>query len=245
MKSLACLFIAAALLYAADPWTKDPQKWTTDDAQRILNASPWAQQARATFAAADDNEPPPPGPLPGAAQAGMAGQRGATDGNWDGGVGRRSMGVIPTLQVLVRWDTALPIREATMRIGDVRPVDNDVVAKNYVVTLFGLVPAKRYRDAGKLDTSSSSDDTVDARDPEDLLEGLMATSRLVRHGHPQLAPDNVKLDGATGILHIFFPRTDPIRPAEKDVLFHTRFGSVTVEKEFHLREMTYQGRLEL
>lgn len=250
MRLTAVLFLPTAVLlcgspFDKDPWTKVPEKWSVADAQRILNVSPWAQVANATFADGDDREPPPPGPTPGAAEAGMAGPRGATDGHWDGGIGKHPTGAMPTLPVLIRWDSALPVRQATLRVGDFKPVDNALAAKDYVITMVGLVPAKRYHDAGKLESASNSDDTVDAHDPEEMLEGLMSASRLVRHGHPQLAPENVKIDGATGTLHILFPRTDPILPREKDVLFHTRFGSVTIEKVFHLHEMAYDGRLEL
>lgn len=250
MKHSAVLFVIAAVLalgspFDKDPWEKNPDNWSVADAQKVLNVSPWAQVTTATFEASKDDEPPPPPALPGADAAGMPGRQGATDGRWDGGTGRLPGGSTPTLPVLIRWDSALPVRQATLRVGDVRPVDNDEAAKDYVITLIGLVPAKRYHDAGKLNTSSNSADTVDARDPEEMLEGLMATSRLFRHGRPPLAPENVKIDGATGSLHIFFPRADPILPKEKEVLFQTRFGSVTVRKLFHLRDLAYDGRLEL
>jgi hypothetical protein len=107
------------------------------------------------------------------------------------------------------------------------------------------VPAKRYRDTGKLESKSASDESSDVRDPEELLEGLMSASRILRRGHPALAPDNVKLDGATGVLHLFFPRTTPIIDQEREVVFRTRFGALTIEKTFRLREMLYDGRLEL
>ncbi len=245
------VLLAATLILASEPWSKNPQSWTADDARRILTSSPWAQTAKASFPE-DDAREAPPGPLPGAAQAGMAGSRGTTDGSWDGGVGRMPRGRVPTLPVLIRWESALPVREAAQMANassasslGATAVTEEQAAKDYVLALAGLVPAKRYRDAGQLSRTSRSDDTVDARDPEELLEGLMSTSRLLRRGRAALAPDNVKLDGASGSVYIFFPRTDPIVAGEKEVIFRTRFGSLTVEKLFRLREMTYKGHLAL
>jgi hypothetical protein len=251
MKLLFFTIVAAGVLLASEPWSKNPQKWTADDARRILTASPWAQQTNAAFGN-DDREPPPPGPLPGAAEAGMAGSRGATDGHWDGGVGKAPRGGVPSLPVLIRWDSALPVRQASAQLitasGGPMPeatsVTPEQAAKDYIVTLIGLVPAKRYRDQGQLNGNSNSDDTVDARDPEELLEGLMAASRLLQRGRPNLAPENVRLDAATGIVHIFFPRANPIT-ADKEIAFTTRFGSLTVQRVFRLRDMIYNGRLEL
>lgn len=161
-------------------------------------------------------------------------------------------GGMPSLPVLIRWDSALPIREAAAdvaRSGDSSPdasaATAEQAAKDYVITIIGLVPGKRYRDQGQLSGVSRSDDAVDARDPEELLEGLMANTRLLRRGRPTLSPENVKLDGETGIVHVYFPRTDPILPGEKEVVFTTRFGSLTVQKIFRPINMIVRGRLEL
>jgi len=243
--AVAGVALLAGLLFASEPWTKDPQKWTAADAQRILNSSPWAQSTNATFANEQDNEPPPPGPLPGAAQAGMAGPRGAADGHWDGGVGRVPPGRVPSLPLLIRWDSALPIREAAGRVSGGIAVSADDAAKDYVISIAGLVAAKRYRDAGQLSGKSRSDDGVDARDPEELLEGLMANTRLVRRGRQALSPENVKLDSETGVVHVYFPRADRIFAGEKEVVLTTRFGSLTVRKIFRPVDMIYRGRLEL
>lgn len=240
---LAVLF--AGFVLASQPWNRNPDTWTKKDAERILNASPWAQATQASFADDDMREPPPPGPLPGAEQAGMAGPRGASDGRWDGGIGRMPRGSLPSLPVLIRWDSALPVREAALRLQETNFATTEQAAKDYIITVVGLVPAKRYRDAGQLNGTSASDSSVDERDPEELLEGFMSTSRLIRAGRPALAPENVKLDGSTGVVRIFFLKADPIDVREKEVVFRTRFGSLTVQKVFRPAEMTYRGRLEL
>ncbi len=192
------------------------------------------------------------GPLPGAAQAGMAGPHGVSDGVWDGGVGKVPGGGVPALSVTIRWDSALPVREAARRLpagaGAEYPSYTPAQAgKDYIVTVLGLVPARGYRSAGQLPTQSRSDDdsTVDAHDPEQMLEGLMAQSKLMRRGRKSIAPEDVKLDASTGALHFFFPRSTAIELNDREVMFATLFGSMTIQKQFRLKDMIYRGKLEL
>ena len=109
----------------------------------------------------------------------MAGQTNpvAPPGRWDGGTGRNSMGSLPSLPVTVRWDSALPVREALRRVsGSETP---GASSGDYVITLTGLIPAGRYHSAGRADTSSNSDGVSDKRNPEELLEAFMSSSRLL------------------------------------------------------------------
>lgn len=157
-------------------------------------------------------------------------------------------GGAPSLQVMVRWDSALPVRQALLRSqsGDVSPVSAD---KDYIITILGLVPAGTYRTGARLESQSTSDtlDSTgrDAHDPEEMLEGLMSASTLRARGLPVIAPEDVKLDPVTGAIHLFFPRSASIRPSNKEVTFATRFGSMRIEKTFRLKDMVYQGKLEL
>jgi hypothetical protein len=245
------LILPAIALFAAQPWSKDPNQWTLQDAHHILADSPWAQAANASFAVVEADEPLPPGPLPGAAQAGMNGSRGASDGNWDGGVGRLPSTGLPSIRVIIRWDSALPVRQALLRLQSAgeagSPANTDEGAKYYIITIIGLVPSGQYKSAGQLETRSSSADTGNSgpQDPEQMLEGLMAQSRLMPRDRKPLRPEDVKLDAGTGTLHLFFPRSEVIELRNKEVVFATRFGSMTLQKQFHLKDMTYKGKLEL
>ncbi len=250
----ALLAISAAALLAAQPWNKDPSKWTVEDARHILLDSPWAQEANATFGPELRPEDIPAPPLPGAAEAGIAGTKPNSGANWDGGPGRDTSGRTPTLEVTVRWDSALPVREAILKLPASDRVEGDVytpaqIANDYILRVAGLVPAGRYASAGKLQTQSSSDDENVSRgkmqDPEPLLEGVMGTSRLIPRDGAPIRPDDVKLDAATGTLHVFFPRSTAIRAGGKDVTFLVQFGSMHVTRKFRLRDMMYDGRLEL
>ena len=228
---IRALFVALACvltLLAGQAWTKkNPQQWSSDDINRLLNDSPWAQQANAEFSKDLQDDATAPVPVPTPAQAGMPGPNGVSDGRWDGGVGRNKRGALPTLPVLVRWDSALPVRLALAHEDQATPSQP---ANQYIITVLGLVPARPKTGAGL---------------SEDTVQGLTRTSALLPHGHAAIQPDKVKLDAATGALHFFFAKHEPITLNEKEVTFITRFGSLTVQKRFRLKDMTYGGKLEL
>lgn len=218
-------------LLAGQAWTKKkPQQWSADDINRLLNDSPWAQQANAEFSKDLQDDAAVPVPVPTPAQAGMPGPNGVSDGRWDGGVGRNNRGGLPTLPVLVRWDSALPVRLALAREDHATAFAPVQGSQNYIITVLGFVPARRQTGAGL---------------SQETIQGLIRTSALLPRGRTAIHPDKVKLDAATGALHFFFPKSEPITLNEKEVTFVTRFGSLTVQKRFRLKDMTYGGKLEL
>jgi hypothetical protein len=70
----------------------------------------------------------------------------------------------------------------------------------------------------------------------------MSSSRLLPRGETAIAPSNVRLDSASGALHIFFPRIRPIEAKAKEVVFVTRFGGFKVRAKFRVKDMRYQGK---
>jgi hypothetical protein len=212
---------------AGPPWkgkNPDSSKWTPAEVELVLSNSPWSQTANAVFPESSDDEPVSVYALPGAQQAGMPGAaapKGATDGRWDGGIGKNTgRGQLPTLPVLVRWESAAPVREALLLTHQSTP---DEIARDYIITVLGLVSA------GK----------------DQPLEGLMSHSVLKIPGKAPVAAEDAKVDSKTGTVRLYFPRSTAITLADKDVVFATRFGSLAVVKKFHLAEMMYHGRLEL
>ncbi|MGA8030236.1 MAG: hypothetical protein WB992_24095 [Bryobacteraceae bacterium] len=246
--------MVASVLSAAESWAnKDPARWTPKDIERLLANSPWAQRADAFFSTpgSDDENARAAASIPGPAPAGMAGRNGVTDGKWDGGVGRNVRTGAPSLPIMIRWDSALPVREALLRSQPDRPpVALAASDKDYIITVMGLAPGGKYRQSGHLQTNSQSDQAGDSQaresqDPEEMLEGLMKASILAPNGKPPILPEDVKLDPETGTLHLFFPRTASIDLSDKEVTFATRFGSIRITKTFRLKDMTYKGKLEL
>jgi hypothetical protein len=242
---LICALLALPLLAwaASQPWKGTaPQNWTARDIEQLLNDSPWSQSVGAIFALAGDDAPPPPElEIP---QAGMPSpHNGSTDGHWDGGVSRVNRNGPPTLNVTVRWDSALPVRQALERQRVVLAYTPAQLRSSYIITVVGLVPAGRYRQP-ELNTRSG-DGAVDSRNPEEMLEGVMRYSRLYPRGKQAILPEDAKLDNESGALHIFFKRTEALSLEAKEVTFETRFGSLSVLKRFRLKDMLYQGQLEL
>ena len=227
---------------ASQPWKQDASHWSAQDVNRILNDSPWSQAVPATFALADEG-PPPPVPIDSIPQGGMPNPHtAATDGRWDGGVGRVKHGEPPILNVTVRWDSSLPIREALAKEHSASGFPAQQIETHYIVTLIGLVPGGRY-DNPQLTTRSG--DEPDVRNPEQMLENMMRYSRLYVPGRVALMPDDAKLDTSTGTLHLFFKRSEAITAKEKELFLETRFGSLSIAKRFRIKDMLYQGKLEL
>jgi hypothetical protein len=246
MKKICALFLAAACLFAAGrPWDKEPAAWSDADVAHLLNDSPWAVSTEAILAdPANQAEPTavalPPSNLPNRSPSSPGpGLR------WDGGVGRNRRGHLPTIPVLVRWDSAAVVARALEREHASSASSTSTAAGPYCITIMGLIPAGRYHKTVQPSIRSTSDGARDARNPEELLEALMSSSRLQPHGSPEIHPENVTLDAPTGVVHIFFPRAKPIELRNKEVLFRTQFGTLTLETKFRLAAMKVNGKLEL
>lgn len=255
------LLVPAAM--CSDPWEhKTPDQWTAQDVQQVLTDSPWVRQTSVRF----PEQPVVHDESPGSAQAdpmsaGVGGRGGMQlpgnqIGRWDGGVGRDTSGT-PTLPVAVRWDSALPVREALVRS---KQSDEALArsATDYIITVIGLWPAQRQSQP----TEEAEDNSLGGAPPEvraarpvtpptpvklgQMRSGLMASTRLLVKGRNRpIVPDDVKLDEKTGAIHFFFPRTDPITLDDKDVTLSSQFGSMRLVEKFRLKDMTDKGKLEL
>lgn len=244
MRVLILLAASVAILNASNPWSKDSSQWSSDDVERVLANSPWGRVAGATFdTPADDEEQGHE--LPPGNQAGDS--RGATDGKWDGGVSKNSSGTIPTLPVTVRWDSALPMIKAWQRAGGNQTGDpglsEEDLKKFYVITVIGLVPSMNLKHPAH--PANGSPDISTPVDPEQRLAGIKTQSHLFFPNRPSVRPDEVKLDPNTGALRFYFPRSSSIQMNDKEVLFSTRYGRLTVRQRFRLKDMLYKGVLEL
>jgi hypothetical protein len=225
--------------------------------QHILTDSPWATQGSANFPQILEHDESPGSAQADPTAAGVGSRAGmplpgGQVGRWDGGVGR-DPGGLPTLPVLVRWDSALPVREALVRSGQA----NESLARtdrDYIVTIIGLWPGEKPK------PSEPADDAVWSADPSDvptehekpapqglghMREALMGSAKLVPKGRKPVAPEDVTLDAKTGAIHLFFPRTDPITLNDREVVVSVQFGSMHVVEKFRLKEMKEKGKLEL
>lgn len=258
VSAAAILLLSGQIAMCAEPWShKKPEQWTASDVQRILADSPWAKQASAKFpeTIVHDESAGSAQADPNAAGVGSrAGMPlpGGQLGRWDGGVGR-DRGGLPTLPVTVRWDSALPVREALVRSGG---ADETLArsATDYIVTILGLWPGETPQR-----TEAAADNSLGAVPPEartvqeqpaprrlgHMREELMSSTKLFPKGQAAIVPEDVKLDAKTGAIHFFFPRSNPITLSDKEVSVATQFGSMHVIEKFRLKDMTVKGKLEL
>jgi hypothetical protein len=207
---------AAAGLAAADFWASKPYtEWSEKEVEQMLGDSPWARKISVVV------------PIPPRASADGAGGRGGRGG--DDGLGRGFPVPAPQLKLVLTWRSALPIRQALTRQSN--GAGNATLGlplleeqQYYIVTLAGL-PAVYARA-----TASAGPSTF-------LRRGRKPPIALAQGGMQQTGP--------TLTLVFAFPRTDPIALDDKDVEFVTALGSIEIKKKFSLKDLVYNGELEL
>src|ERR1700675_3957031 len=108
------------MLWAADFWEKPFMDWSDKEVRRVLINSPWARQTNTVTTNARPSVPPADSPASGFPAGDGSLIRGPTFGR-DGGTGAGPATTLPDtpveqgLPVLIRWQTALPMRQAQMR----------------------------------------------------------------------------------------------------------------------------------
>jgi hypothetical protein len=234
------LISMVSVALAVSPWQKEePSQWTSEDVYQILNNSPWSKAVQVNIAAR--------GPGYGNGRnGGTWGSGGQMPGGGlgGGGMGRgRGTGGYPPgeqpTSVTVQWESALPVRlaESKMSGGAVDPVAMKPL-NEYVIAVIGL-PKSGFgsRDA----TSSSADDSDDAS-----LADHLKVITVLSVGHEQLNPTKVELNqGRDGRTVFHFEKSEPITLHDKDAEFRIRADRMEIRKKFALKDMEYQGKLEL
>jgi len=170
---------------------------------------------------------------------GMGGSRGGMDGGEAGpmGSGGTGGGGIRAVTMLVRWTSSLPVKQAMIRLrlpgeGDASQAEAMLAREeqSYVLT-----PAQA--PGGNA-----------AGDPVRLREMFLRTASLNRKGKESIKPSDVEAvrqEGGGFIVALIFPKTDPITLEDKDVEFAMRLGQMQIKRKFSLKEMVYEGKLQL
>jgi hypothetical protein len=226
MKKLAALMIIFAVcLWAADFWqTKPFTEWSDKDATKMTSNSPWAKEFSVE--------------MPGGAAGGGGGGGGKGKGGRDGGQtgAEEAGGGMPSVTLIVRWVSALPVKQALVRMnfkGDAANSDQvkkslDMVEPDYVVVVSGLNRAM---------VRGSTDE---------LKQTMMAATELVIKGKEPIKPTDFKIIGQGRVDAVFeFPKTNPITEDDKEVEFQSKVGTITIRQRFRLKDMMFNGKLEL
>jgi len=225
---------SVALLLAADTsWQSKPiPDWTAEDARQILNDSPWARIVTAGLARRENEDERRDG-----------GNMGQPKGVGYDGVGEKQVRPkldAPTvfkkaytapapesIQLLVRWETALPIRLAELRAGEIDPPTLE--GDGYKVAVYG-VPGGYFKG-----------------DPKKLGDPLKSAATLKREGKPDVKPLRVEVFQRQNSMVIvyLFPLSAEIGKKDASVEFDAQIGRVVIRQLFNVAEMRFQGTLEM
>ena len=233
-----CLFVAAAYLIAADPvWKSKPtSQWTVEDAQQVLSKSPWAKEIRAVITRRLTEE-----------QLREAGQMGQPRGVGNEGVdpkgsgpkvspniftgpggGDRSPRSLPqSIELQLRWESALPVRRAELKLREIEPPT--LQGDGYSIAVYG-VPGGGFKGT-----------------PEQLGQPLKNLAALKREGKKDVRPVSVEVfQRKSGAVVVYlFPLSGEIRKADRRIQFEAQIGRIVFTQEFDLSEMEFLGKLEL
>ena len=255
--------LCAVALLASDFWkTKDYTQWSTEEVTKVLTDSPWAKEINVSSGQQGQQRrsggrrggmgggggggyPGGGGGYPG----GGGGYPGGGGGYPGGGGGGQGGGGIHE-QVVLRWDSALPIQHALLRQGH-HPASSDDASKDaskdapvdinqkyYVVSILGLSMPSRKDDSDSGDT--------DRRSADDLRSRFLDAATLIPKSKIAIQAEDVQFEGRNGsiAMRFLFPRTFPITD-EKEIVFQFQSQGVKFDHKFKLTDMQYQGKLAI
>jgi hypothetical protein len=202
---------------ASEFWNdKKPEDWTEQEVQEMLTKSPWAKEGAVSVF--------------GGGGGSLLNRNGAMNrsGNMSSSSGRQrstqtQSGDAPDLRykAIVRWQSALPIREA------LKTKSTEGLADFYIIAVVGDL--------------AMADPDADEAQRESRLDMMKQSTKLERHGGA-IPLANIETVKKLGTL-FYFSRAEPIKDGQ--VTFDTKLGPVEVKCKFTVKEMMYHGKLEL
>jgi len=228
---------ALTLAAAGAAWrAKEPAQWTEEDAHQVLAASPWAKQITATITRRLTED-----------QLRMAGQMGQPVGIGNEGVDPEGSGpkLSPNiftgpggedrsprsrpqpLRLEIRWETALPVQIAEMKLHENPPPTLE--GDGYRIAVYG-VPGKGFKG-----------------DPKELGEPLKNSAALKRAGQKDVRPVRAEVFQRERDLVVvyLFPLSAEITAKDRRIQIEARIGRIVFVQNFELSEMGFMGKLEL
>ena len=250
MKRILSLVVVGALsggtLWAADPWKSDKKytEWSEKEVRKVLQKSPWAKTFM-FFPPPGSGIPTEPGgldPVGGTVAAAPEAETRAPVGGYSGGRSRPG-GRRRPLQLLVRWHTALPVRQALAR----RQMQAEEITPEQAEQLFQHAPSEYVVMVGGLPMAAMGSPTEEKIKAGTYLktgDKQRIMVKELRRSRGQ-APDASMSEAHAPDLFFIFPRATPIELRHKSVEFVTKLGKVKIKKKFKLKDMLFGGKLEL
>lgn len=174
----------------------------------------------------------------GAGGASTGGGEASGSGGGFGGGGFEGMGGGggAAIELVVRWQTALPVRQALLKIKYGKEVATSDEAKkflaaedpNYVIFVEGL-PPQMMKMGAKLQEALKQATVLKRKDKEPIQAAAVQIGQTQR--------GNVAV--------IMFPRAANIVPDDKEVEFYTKLGNSELKTKFRLKDMMFGEKLAL
>lgn len=145
-----------------------------------------------------------------------------------GGGGEMGGGAPQGPKVTVRWESALPLREAGLKL-ESKPLAELKPQTHYIVTASGIPIMRQGGNAAQ------------------LKERLIKGTSLARKGKDPIVPERVEIlaNDKVMVFVFFFPKSNAIAADDKEVTFATRMGPMEIKGKFALKAMLFGGKLEL
>jgi len=225
------LLLAGCLVAADDAAWKDKQvsRWDAKDAQQVLTDSPWAKSVAPQWLR---DLSPDERRMGGDLQAdrgkgvGLEGLLGIFNEQREQEAIARAHEKPDPGKVLVRWESAGPVRAAEQKLGetDTPELDSDY----YAIAVHDIHTPKRWN-------------------IENELKGI---AKLMRNGKKDLKPARVMIlrdDGPGDLATVIylFPRSQEITKRDGNFRFVAQIGQLFVTEVFSTQDMQIRGELEL
>ena len=228
------LGVWATALYAANFWVNKPYvNWSDKEIERMVNNSPWAQKIKIGGSLSADV------PFEGSAAGGAGGGGGRGGGRSRGGSGGGSApsgGGGRSLEIYIRWVSAMPVRQAIARLRYGSEVDS----------------AEAVQELQREETSYIlSVAPLEINAVREQYKGFKQQATLNIKGKAPITPAEVTVrlreDGAAA--YFFFPKQQNgqalISPDDREVEFLFNMGTVEIKRAFKLKEMVSSDGLAL
>jgi hypothetical protein len=258
--------------FAGDFWKdKAPTDWSDKEVSRMMTSSPWAKQVSVQMGGAagggmrgggggrgrgggggmggmGGGGMGAGGGMGGGGGAGMGGRGiggGGEEGIGGGGGGMGGGGGAPVEvpKMTVRWESAIPVREAAVKT-EAAAKDVDQWSKEfYVITVGG----GRISMGGAGGRRGGERPQPDPARMQQMQDRFKEATTLKRKGKDPIQPARVeRLQTPEGsIMAFLFPRSEAIDLDDKEVTFETAIGPMEVKSKFNLKDMVYKGKLSL
>ena len=199
---------------------KKPSDWTSEEIEMLLHKSPWAKEAAVSYYGGQNG--PLSNTLPGTHNSRSS--RNASSGTSPSATSPADW------KAIIRWESALPVREA------LKASLSPDFEKYYILNMVGDVPS----------VGATPDEDESQR--KSRFEALKLVTKLEHKGDAILlsrvavAP---KSDMSLAGTSFYFSRDLALQPKDNQAIFSTKLGPIDVKCKFALKDMMYQGNLEL